>query len=72
MANLSDLIERVRSARLGELDEAALQALAVELLAVNHHISLGELVAGGWLLKPMILDIVLAACSITPQMRAQL
>lgn len=70
MAGLDDLIERVRAARLKLLDADSLESLAVDLLKLNHHIDLGELVAGGWLLKPMILDIVLAACSITPQMRA--
>jgi len=71
MVGLTDLVERVRAARLGQLNESELRALAIDLLARNHHVSEHELIAGGWMLKPMVLDVVLGACSITPEMRAQ-
>jgi len=70
--HLADLVERLRAAGHGDLADADLERLAIDLLAVNYHVSEHELIIGQWLTRPMVLAICLAARAITPELRQRL
>jgi hypothetical protein len=55
----------------GKLTEAH-AALAVELIGINHHLSIHEIEAGEWLPVSLVWPIIEAACGITPSVLAQL
>jgi hypothetical protein len=55
----------------GKLTEAH-AALAVELIGINHHLTIHEIEAGEWLPVALVWQIIEAASGITPDVKAQL
>jgi hypothetical protein len=55
---------------VGKLTEAH-AALAVELIGLNHHLTIHEIEAGEWLPLYLVWPIIEAASGITPEIKAQ-